>query len=100
MGVSAAAWMCRVARRACRCGGLKSWFRLAGREQQGVGESYERNLRCLRAGPRDGLCLLCDPGPSPVRHEVAWNATPGWARPPAEFKHINKRRKRNLRGFP
>ncbi|CAA0826999.1 Unknown protein [Striga hermonthica] len=27
-------------------------------------------------------------------------ATPGQAGPPAEFKHINKRRKRNLRGFP
>jgi len=27
-------------------------------------------------------------------------ATPGQAGPPAEFKHINKRRKRNLPGFP
>jgi hypothetical protein len=27
-------------------------------------------------------------------------ATPGQVRPPAEFKHINKRRKRNLQGFP
>ena len=27
-------------------------------------------------------------------------ATPGQAGLPAEFKHINKRRKRNLRGFP
>lgn len=27
-------------------------------------------------------------------------ATPGQARLPAEFKHINKRRKRNLQGFP
>lgn len=30
----------------------------------------------------------------------AFNATPGQAGLPAEFKHINKRRKRNLRGFP
>ena len=28
------------------------------------------------------------------------NATPGQAGLPAEFKHINKRRKRNLQGFP
>lgn len=27
-------------------------------------------------------------------------ATPGQAGLPAEFKHINKRRKRNLQGFP
>ncbi|CAN1128322.1 hypothetical protein LINPERPRIM_LOCUS10362 [Linum perenne] len=27
-------------------------------------------------------------------------ATPGQAGTPAEFKHINKRRKRNLLGFP
>ena len=27
-------------------------------------------------------------------------ATPCQAGPPAEFKHINKRRKRNLQGFP
>ena len=30
----------------------------------------------------------------------ASNATPGQAGLPAEFKHINKRRKRNLQGFP
>ena len=30
----------------------------------------------------------------------AFNATPGQAGLPAEFKHINKRRKRNLQGFP
>ncbi|CAL8988854.1 unnamed protein product, partial [Prunus brigantina] len=30
----------------------------------------------------------------------AFNATPGRAGLPAEFKHINKRRKRNLQGFP
>ena len=28
------------------------------------------------------------------------DATPGQAGLPAEFKHINKRRKRNLQGFP
>lgn len=27
-------------------------------------------------------------------------ATPGQAGLPAEFKHINKRRRRNLQGFP
>ena len=30
----------------------------------------------------------------------ARTATPGQAGPPAEFKHIDKRRGRNLRGFP
>ena len=30
----------------------------------------------------------------------AFNATPGQAGLPAEFKHINKRRKINLQGFP
>jgi hypothetical protein len=36
--------------------------------------------------------------PAGRRHRVA--ATPGQAGAPAEFKHINKRRRRNLRGFP
>lgn len=30
----------------------------------------------------------------------ASTATPGQAGLPAEFKHINKRRRRNLQGFP
>ena len=34
------------------------------------------------------------------RRERPHEATPGQAGTPAEFKHINKRRKRNLRGFP
>ncbi|KAK4605624.1 hypothetical protein RGQ29_000076 [Quercus rubra] len=34
------------------------------------------------------------------RIDGASNATPGQAGLPAEFKHINKRRKRNLQGFP
>ena len=38
----------------------------------------------------------------PLRHRDvdARIATPGQAGSPAEFKHINKRRKRNLPGFP
>ena len=35
-----------------------------------------------------------------VHHVDAFNVTPGQAGLPAEFKHINKRRKRNLQGFP
>jgi hypothetical protein len=31
---------------------------------------------------------------------AARTATPGQSGPPAEFKHINKRRRRNLQGFP
>ncbi|GAA0160458.1 hypothetical protein LIER_17007 [Lithospermum erythrorhizon] len=34
------------------------------------------------------------------RKTRATTATPGQAGLPAEFKHINKRRKRNLQGFP
>lgn len=38
---------------------------------------------------------------TPLRQSSgASNATPGQAGIPAEFKHINKRRKRNLQGFP
>ena len=34
-----------------------------------------------------------------VKNDIS-TATPGQAGLPAEFKHINKRRKRNLQGFP
>lgn len=34
------------------------------------------------------------------RRNLLTVATPGQAGLPAEFKHINKRRKRNLQGFP
>lgn len=34
------------------------------------------------------------------RRDAPSTATPGQAGSPAEFKHINKRRKRNLQGFP
>lgn len=50
--------------------------------------------------PEKRLSLLVDPDPCADTQAAAWNATPGWARPPAEFKHINKRRRRNLQGFP
>ncbi len=36
----------------------------------------------------------------PSKRRSAPTATPGQAGLPAEFKHINKRRKRNLQGFP
>ncbi len=38
--------------------------------------------------------------PAPGRDAAPRIATPGQAGPPAELKHINKRRRRNLRGFP
>lgn len=50
---------------------------------------------CVGVGSRDPLIravLHSDDGAS--------TATPGQAGLPAEFKHINKRRKRNLQGFP
>lgn len=56
--------------------------------------------RVVSCRPERRLRPSCDPIPCAARAAAAWNATPGWARPPAEFKHINKRRRRNLRGFP
>ena len=50
-------------------------------------------------GPR----VSKDPGGSPplsADGTPSTVATPGQAGLPAEFKHINKRRKRNLQGFP
>lgn len=38
--------------------------------------------------------------PNASSYDEASTATPGQAGLPAEFKHINKRRKRNLQGFP
>lgn len=38
--------------------------------------------------------------PNASSRDDASTATPGQAGLPAEFKHINKRRKRNLQGFP
>jgi hypothetical protein len=38
--------------------------------------------------------------PNVLSYDDASTATPGQAGLPAEFKHINKRRKRNLQGFP
>ena len=46
--------------------------------------------RCRRDGSKDPLNGAHD----------APTATPGQAGLPAEFKHINKRRRRNLQGFP
>ena len=38
--------------------------------------------------------------PEALHNLFALTVTPGQAGLPAEFKHINKRRKRNLQGFP
>lgn len=65
--------------------------RAAERRVALVDEHYRRPVVCVavaRKRPR----MRCD--------AVLTDATPGQAGPPAEFKHINKRRKRNLRGFP
>jgi hypothetical protein len=48
----------------------------------------------LARSRRDGL-----EGPYNGAHDTS-TATPGQAGLPAEFKHINKRRRRNLQGFP
>lgn len=43
---------------------------------------------------------LLSKDPNVSSYDDASTATPGQAGLPAEFKHINKRRKRNLQGFP
>lgn len=48
---------------------------------------------CFGAGSRDPYAPF-------VPRDGASTATPVQAGLPAEFKHINKRRKRNLQGFP
>lgn len=55
-------------------------------------DEYNRRPDARAAVPMLDPDALCD--------AVHSDATPGQAGLPAEFKHINKRRKRNLRGFP
>uniref|UniRef100_A0A2N9IL11 Uncharacterized protein n=1 Tax=Fagus sylvatica TaxID=28930 RepID=A0A2N9IL11_FAGSY len=50
--------------------------------------------------PPVGLCSRCDSSTLTRRTHVAPNATPGQAGLPAEFKHINKRRKKKLTRIP
>lgn len=56
-------------------------------------------------GPRPVFASRLPRTPSGRARRTLWRkpqtfATPGQAGLPAEFKHINKRRKRNLQGFP
>lgn len=53
-------------------------------------------LCCASRVVRDELFI----DPNVLSSDDASTATPGQAGLPAEFKHINKRRKRNLQGFP
>ena len=56
--------------------------------------SYPRSSSCTPRRPNTLFYpCVCRLGSVP-------NTTPGQAGLPAEFKHINKRRKRNLQGFP
>ena len=58
---------------------------------------------CQTVPTRRACCSLSLAGSStPEYRQVLGTstATPGQAGSPAEFKHINKRRKRNLQGFP
>jgi hypothetical protein len=84
--------------------GGKVWFPV---HPCAVGPNRESLVTCLTAS--EGLlrlsccpCELSDPRISFVScRQMAFSfATPGQAGLPAEFKHINKRRKRNLQGFP
>ena len=68
----------------------------SGRERASQQVVVVKPLRCCCA-------LLFSPStPLTLMHCVsnASTATPGQAGLPAEFKHINKRRRRNLQGFP
>lgn len=93
--------MRRLAPRAARCGRPKCEpSRVAGHDGWWC-DSYASRMSCARATVGDEPPRT----PLPLRraHHTARaprTATPGQAGPPAEFKHINKRRRRNLQGFP
>ena len=83
--------MRRLAPRALRCGGPK-----CGPPAGTDAASGGRTRTALNAASAPGPSGACkEPTPSTPR-----NTTPGQAGPPAELKHINKRRRRNLPGFP
>ena len=87
-------WGRIMASRALRCGWCKN--ETFGDGCRDIGGCKKTLLSC-RAISRH-LSELKDPkAPRFVR---ASTVTPGQAGLPAEFKHINKRRKRNLQGFP
>jgi hypothetical protein len=89
-------WMWILAPRALRCGGSKCGPP-AGLDAASGGRTRS-TLNAANQAP--GLCGSCkEPNPTDA-HERPRTTTPGQAGPPAEFKHINKRRRRNLRGFP
>ncbi|KAI9382835.1 hypothetical protein POPTR_014G186600v4 [Populus trichocarpa] len=75
-----------------------------GRGHVCLGVTYRRphSPRLTRVGADTGLPRAPARGWPKIESSAmdALVATPGQARLPAEFKHINKRRKRNLQGFP
>lgn len=85
-----------LAPRATRRGGLK-----LGLPAYGTGHSTRWVTHGVLAAVARTDAKACNGphDPSTDAH-VARTATPGQAGLPAEFKHINKRRRRNLQGFP
>lgn len=77
------------------CAWARGWLKTVGPRcrtpRRMVDELLSTTRRARRCGPI---------GPLKRRVAVHSDATPGQAGPPAEFKHINKRRKRNIHGFP
>jgi len=97
----------RTRRLAPRARARRAQARAAGGDGHGEWwtEARTPRARAGRRGPRPQRHrALRNPtgraSPSPGTGEPPRTATPGQAGPPAEFKHINKRRRRNLRGFP
>ena len=87
-----------LALRTSRCGGPKCAAVVCGRERRVVGY-------CARhPGPRTDTGPFLTPNEELAVAACAVRRlrtdTPGQAGLPAEFKHINKRRRRNLQGFP
>lgn len=87
--------MRHVASRLARGGGPKIWLP-AYRAGHSARWAFSLNLsQCIR-GVAD---TMASKDPLHGAHDAP-TATPGQAGLPAEFKHINKRRRRNLQGFP
>ena len=74
------------------------WPKCKPRGDQGSRQAVVDNLSALVASCPS--VPLRAPNPQRATSNRACIATPGQAGLPAEFKHINKRRKRNLQGFP
>ncbi|PKA61734.1 hypothetical protein AXF42_Ash008564 [Apostasia shenzhenica] len=95
---------CKVWPSALASGGLKSALSLVGPSPDKGGGSIGMNhfiaFRCDDVYQMMTELTPCHEQCYPGDGAALVVATSGQAGAPAEFKHINKRRRRNLRGFP